>query len=50
MDGGEKVLVRDENIDFQAPEAIEAEAMVPIVATGLPSAVPFAVRNRRRRG
>ena len=36
MDGGEKVLVRDENIDFQAPEAIEAEAMVPIVATGLP--------------
>ena len=36
MDGGEKVLVRDENIDFQAPEAIEVEANTPIVATGLP--------------
>jgi hypothetical protein len=27
MDGGEKVLVKDENIDFQAEEAIAAESM-----------------------
>lgn len=37
MDGGEKVLVRDENIDFQAPEAVLADA-APLnaepVATG----------------
>ena len=39
MDGGEKVLVRDDNIDFQAPEAIEAEALLPEVATGLPITV-----------
>ena len=31
MDGGEKVLVRDENIDFEAPEAIEADGMLPVV-------------------
>ena len=29
MDGGEKVLVKDDNIDFQAPEAIEADLMIP---------------------
>ena len=26
-----QVLVRDENIDFQAQEAIEAESMLPVV-------------------
>ena len=42
VDGGEKVLVKEGNIDFQAPEAIQAEAMQVCHAAESHACIPDA--------